>query len=213
MPKVTNLGRNPVTIYCGGVSMAASHDEPIESPNFTDAELKYYRAHPELYSVEGEAGEQSGFDADEFRHLAQFKADVGPIAERLHIGDSAIFTQTVIDALDAGDKAKAALVEIVALFGTDEVDELNVKSAVERMIQDVGTKAHNDAINENSGDDGPFEPVTLAVAVASLDDANDDHWTQAGLPDISTLKTLTGGDVTRAMVDQLPDSDKRVRKV
>jgi len=203
MPKVTNLGRNPVTIYCGGVSMAASHDEPIESPNFTETELKYYRAHPELYSVEGEASEQSGVDADEFRHLAQFKAGVGPIAERLHIGDSAIFTQTVIDALDAGDKAKAALVEIVALFGTDEVDELNLKSAVERLIQDARAKPATDTSNAGASD--------LASAIALLDDANDEHWTQAGLPDISTLKTLTGGDVTRAMVDQLPADQKRER--
>lgn len=111
------------------------------------------------------------------------------------------------------DPARKALTEIADLFGSPDVDYLNVKAAVERMIQDykalsepmVGTSISTTIDTSPGASD-------LASAIALLDDANDDHWTQAGLPDISTLKTLTGGDVTRAMVDQLPDGDKRVRK-
>lgn len=203
--KVTNLGKNPVTIYCGGVSMAASHGESIESDNFTDAELKQYRAYPEAFEVEGEAKEPVAGDPE----LLAFHNSLAPVAERLH-ANRETFVETVTAELDVGDKARVTLAEIVALFGTDEVDELNVKAAVERLIQDAGNKANADAINGNTGD-GPFEPLTLAAAIQALDDANDDHWTQAGHPDISTLKSLTGGDVTRAMVDQLPADQKRER--
>lgn len=211
MPKIKNLGNGPVSVYCGGVSMAVPPGESIESDNYTESELKFYRAHPDAFEVSGDAVAGAGVDADEYAHLSAFKSGVGPIAERLHIGDSAIFTQTVMDELDAGDTAKATLAEIVALFGSDEVDELNVKAAVERLIQDLATKP-----TETTNDDAFNSPLNagasdLASAIALLDDANDDHWTQAGLPDISTLKTLTGGDVTRAMVDQLPADQKRER--
>lgn len=207
MPKITNKQPGPASIYVGGISMAVPPGEFIESDDFLESELKFYGQYPESFEVSGTAVEGSGVDAHEFAELAAFKSGVGPIAERLKIGDSAIFTQTVLDELDAGDKAKAMLAEIVALFGTDEVDELNVKAAVERLIQDQKSQAPAPTPGAEN------QPTDLAAAIALLDDANDDQWTQAGLPDISTLKTLTGGDVTRAMVDQLPDGDKRVRKV
>lgn len=110
------------------------------------------------------------------------------------------------------DPARKALQDIADLFGTPDVDYLNVKAAVARLIQDQGTPTPNEPA-ETTNDDEFSKPSDLASAIALLDDANDEHWTQAGLPDISTLKTLTGGDVTRSMVDQLPDGDKRVRKV
>ncbi len=178
MPKVKNLGNGPVSVYCGGVSMAVPPGESIDSDNYTESELKFYRAHPEAFEVSGDAVAAAGIDADEFQ---------------------------------SAQAAKSTLAEIVALFGTEEVDELNVKAAVERLIQDAATKpaeTTNDAAFQSPLNSGASD---LASAIALLDDANDDHWTQAGLPDISTLKTLTGGDVTRAMVDQLPADQKRER--
>lgn len=232
MTKITNIGKNPVSVYCGGVSMAIAGGDNIDSPNFTEAEVKFYRAHPEAFSVEGDpiaagdteaavnaalekvriaVGAEEGESAmDAVGRMTGFHNSLAPVAERLAVGRDA-FVQAITDALDDGEKFRDNLREIVALFGTEEVDELNVKAAVERLLQDAGNKALSDATNDGKGDDGPFEPLTLAAAVASLDDANDDHWTQAGLPDISTLKTLTGADVTRAMVDQLPEGDKRER--
>jgi len=209
MPKVKNLGNGPVSVYCGGISMAVPPGEHIESDGFTEGELKLYRAHPEAFEVSGAAVEGSGIDADEYAHLAAFKSGVAPIAHRLGIGDSAIFTQTVMDELDKGDNARIALADIAALFGSDEVNSDNVKDAVAKMLADIAARPDETTIltaidtSEGASD--------LASAVALLDDANDDHWTQAGLPDISTLKTLTGGDVTRAMVDQLPTEQKRER--
>lgn len=171
MPKIKNLANGPVSVYCGGISMAVPPGEFLESDDFLESEVKFYKGHPDQFEVTGEA-----------------KSD--------------------------DDPARKALQDIADLFGTPDVDYLNVKAAVARLIQDV--KALPVSSNETTivtaidTSDGASD---LASAIALLDDANDDHWTQAGLPDISTLKTLTGGDVTRAMVDQLPEGDKRVRKV
>lgn len=52
--------------------------------------------------------------------------------------------------------------------------------------------------------------LSLADAVAALDDNNDDHWTDGGKPDLKALAGLTGGSVSRADVDAL--SPARVRK-
>lgn len=203
MPKVKNLGNGPVSVYCGGISMAVPPGEFIESDSFTENEMKLYRAHPEAFEVSGAAVEGAGIDADEYKHLTAFKSGVAPIAERLNIGDSGVFTSRVIEALDVGDAAKVTLEEIAALFGSDEVNAENVKDAVAKLLADV-SEPTPEPTQEN-------QPTDLAAAIALLDDANDDHWTQAGLPDISTLKTLTGGEVTRAMVDQLPAEQKRER--
>ena len=40
--------------------------------------------------------------------------------------------------------------------------------------------------------------MTLAAALAALDVANDDHWTQEGLPRLDVLKELTGKSVARS---------------
>lgn len=193
MPKIKNLANGPVSVYCGGISMAVPPGEFLESDGFTDAELKFYRAHPDQFEVVGDAVEGAG-NAEALKTVT---------AER--------------------DEARAKLAEIVALFDSADVDELNVKAAVERLIQDAGEiktpKPVDPAAMSAVGDritktrENSNQPTDLAAAIALLDDANDEHWTQAGLPDISTLKTLTGGDVTRAQVDQLPEGDKRVRKV
>ena len=110
------------------------------------------------------------------------------------------------------DPARKALQDIADLFGTPDIDYLNVKAAVARLIEDHNARMTAADVNNGDGENGDDEKNTdLASAIALLDDANDDHWTQAGLPDISTLKTLTGGDVMRAMVDQLPAEQKRER--
>lgn len=184
MPKIKNLANGPVSVYCGGISMAVPPGEFLESDGFTAEELKFYGAHPEQFEVAGDAVEGAG-DAE------------------------ALKTVTI-----ERDDARAKLAEIVALFGSDDVDELNVKAAVERLIQDAKFASVLNSDGETTVVvETDSTKIDLAAAIALLDDANDDHWTQAGLPDISTLKTLTGGDVTRAQVDQLPEGDKRVRKV
>lgn len=130
--------------------------------------------------------------------LAAFKAGLGPIANRLGIHDSDEFAPRVTGALDDGEKAKQSLTEIAELFGTSDVDELNVKAAVEKLLQ-----AQRDHQQQGGTD--------LAAAVALLDDKNDEHWTDAGKPSIEALKTLTGGNVTRAQVDALPTQRERAK--
>ena len=58
---------------------------------------------------------------------------------------------------------------------------------------------------------GDTKTMTLTEAVASLDDKNEAHWTDAGKPDLDTLKQLTGGDVKRAEVDALDPPRVRVK--
>lgn len=58
----------------------------------------------------------------------------------------------------------------------------------------------------------PAVGMTLTEAVASLDDANDDHWTKGGAPSIDVLKHLTGADVTRAEVDALDPPRVRAKQ-
>lgn len=194
MTKITNLGKNPVSVYCGGISMAIGGGDSIDSENFTEAEVKFYRAYPEAFSVEGDAKDLATNDPA----LLAFHNSLTPIAKRVN-ATRETFVQDVTDALDEGDKAREKLADIVALFGTDDVDELNVKAAVELLLQD----------QKNAMAD---KPATLAEAVKLLDDANDDHWTQTGKPKIAAIETILGSDVTAAQYDQLPESDKRVRK-
>lgn len=187
--KVTNLGASPVSVFCGGISMAVAPNDFIESEKFTAGEIEFVKKYPQQFGVEGDVSD-GGIDADDY---ASAKRD------------------------------RETLNSIVDLFGTPDVDRVNVKSAVERIIQDLSKKNEVTVTTENGTENDLTTIATtidaltgasdLASAIQLLDDANDDHWTQAGLPDIQTLKTLTGGDVTRSMVDQLPEGDKRVRKV
>lgn len=47
------------------------------------------------------------------------------------------------------------------------------------------------------------QTVSLQDAVADLDNANDEHWTQGGKPSLEHLAKVTGGEVKRADVDAL----------
>lgn len=201
MTKITNLGKNPVSVYCGGISMAIGGGASIDSENFTEAEVKFYRAYPEAFSVEGDAKDLATNDPA----LLAFHNSLTPIAKRVN-ATTETFAQAVNNALDENDKLREKLADIVALFGTDEVDELNVKAAVELLLQDQ--KKAMEQGNVMAG-----KPTTIAEAVQLLDDTNDDHWTQTGKPKIAAIETILGSDVTAAQYDQLPDSDKRVRKV
>jgi len=46
-------------------------------------------------------------------------------------------------------------------------------------------------------DDGD---VDIAAALDLLDPANDDHWTNAGLPAVDAVSDITGANVTRAQI-------------
>ena len=49
----------------------------------------------------------------------------------------------------------------------------------------------------------------IRAAVEGLDPANDDHWTSAGLPDVSAVKAQLGADVTRAQITEAAPDAKR----
>lgn len=192
--KVTNLGVSPVSVFCGGISMAVAPNDFIDSEKFTAGEIEFVKKYPQQFGVEGDVptGE---FDQDDY---------------------------------DAAKRDRETLQSIIDLFGTPEVDRLNVKSAVERLIQDLAAKGDVTVeVNGGSGDliasqsnettiattiDTSPGASDLASAVALLDDANDDHWTQAGKPKIQALKSLVDGEITAADYDALPEDQKRERK-
>lgn len=210
MTKITNKGPTPVSVFCGGISMAIAGGDHIDSENFTAKEIAFYQQFPAQYGVEsdGAVGDEAVTTA-----MVDFHNSLRPIAERLGV-DRLGFVDAVMGELDDGEKARELLREIAALFGTEEVDELNVKSAVERLIQDAATRPAETTNDEefNSPLNNPTEkPTNLASAVKLLDDANDDHWTQTGKPRVSALADILGGDVTAAQYDQLPEGDKRER--
>lgn len=66
-------------------------------------------------------------------------------------------------------------------------------------------RAENDTLKTGGGSgNGNETKPTLAEAVASLDNANDEHWTEAGKPSLDVLKKITGNnDLKRAEVDAL----------
>ncbi len=200
--KVTNkfgqpYGINPVEGY-----RQLKHGESYEG-EFSEGEARNINGNTNVFTVEGYVepapGQTEARQNDDPDGDAAFKASVGPIANRLGIHDAAQFTDRVTSALDDGDKARQTLEEIAALFGTPDVDVLNVKAAVERLIHD----------SQNSGDK---KPADLAAAVALLDDKNDDHWTQAGQPKIAALESILGKDVSAADYAALTDAQKRTRK-
>lgn len=201
--KVTNIFGQPYGINPVSGSRVLKHGESYEG-EFSDGEARNINGNSKVFAVEGyvepapgqasQAAANNDPDSD-----SAFKASVGPIANRLGIHDGAQFTSRVTEELDKGDKARQTLADIVALFGSAEVDELNVKAAVERLIQ------------EASGADDE-KPADLAAAVALLDDKNDEHWTQAGQPKISALESLLGKQTSAAEYGALPEAQKRTRK-
>jgi len=55
---------------------------------------------------------------------------------------------------------------------------------------------------------GPTNDDILS-AVGLLDHANDEHWTEAGLPSVEAMKEALGGDVTRAQIEAAAPDAKR----
>lgn len=212
---VKNIGAYPSQVRTVNGLKPIARGETVTA-EFSDGEATNINDNTAMFEVEGyvkpkenpaAASVAAAKDtAADFADLSKFKQSVGPIAERLKIGDAARFTGVVMDALDDGDKARQQLADIAALFGTDEVDALNVQAAVQRLIEDH--KALKDSSEQP--DNGP--PTDLAAAVALLDDANDDHWTQAGQPKIAALENLLGKDTSAADYAALPEAAKRTRK-
>lgn len=104
-------------------------------------------------------------------------------------------------ATDApGDEAGSgyALDQIAAALGTD-------KNGIMDAIAALKAKAEGKASSENN------KPMTLAEAIKSLDDKADGDWIGSGQPNLERLKSLTGGPVTRADIDALPEAQRRVR--
>ena len=102
---------------------------------------------------------------------------------------------------DAAPASNGELEAIAALFNDPAVTADNVKYAVATLLAEKPKQTADETTHS----------MTLAEAVAALDDANPDHWTQAGHPAIAALETLTGGEVKRADVDAL--AVQRERKV
>lgn len=101
---------------------------------------------------------------------------------------------------DAAPASNGELEAIAALFNDPAVTADNVKYAVATLLAEKP---------KQTGDETTHS-MTLAEAVAALDDANPDHWTQAGLPAIAAVEAIYGDNVARADLDAL--DPPRLRK-
>jgi hypothetical protein len=117
---------------------------------------------------------------------------------------AAVKENTAVWSLGDTKAEKSELQAIADLFGTPDIDALNVKAAVERLIQDYRELKSKTEKKPETGD--------LAAAVALLDDKNDDHWTQAGKPKLASIAKIYGKDVSASDYDALPETAKRERK-
>lgn len=207
---VTNRINSPYGLHTTEGPRMLNPGEKIEA-DFTDAEARNIAGNPAVFLVEGYTEIQSASSAPPSsgqREDAEFAHPdlVGPIAARLNIADAAAFTDTVIKALDEGDKARQTLADIAALFG-DGVNPEEVEDKVADLIDQVAA-FDGDGDGKTGGSTGN-EKLSLADAVASLDDANDAHWIQSGKPALEVLSDLTGSNVLRADADAIG----RMRKV
>lgn len=67
------------------------------------------------------------------------------------------------------------------------------------------SKSDGDESAADSGDDagdGSEDQMTVAMAVRALDPANDDHWNNDGQPNVDAVKSVLGGDTTRAAIKE-----------
>ena len=66
-----------------------------------------------------------------------------------------------------------------------------------------------DESDTGEGNDGESTALTLEQALDALDPDNDAHWTKTGLPDLNTLKEMTGAAVTRAQINEVVEDFTR----
>lgn len=79
---------------------------------------------------------------------------------------------------------------------------------VEINESDFDAKVH-EAYEEGSAEAEDATADEIVAAIEGLDPANDDHWTKAGLPDVSVLADALGKKVTRAAVTEAAPDAKR----
>lgn len=190
---VKNIGAYPSQVRTIGGLKPLARGETITA-EFSDGEATNINGNTAMFDVDGYVKPKETPAAADFA-----------MANSLKAGDG-VLTAAQTKALDDGDKARQQLADIAALFGTDEVDILNVHAAVQRLIEDHKT------LKELSEQPDNGRPADLAAAVALLDDANDDHWTQAGQPKIAALENLLGKDTSAADYAALPETARRTRK-
>ncbi len=69
------------------------------------------------------------------------------------------------------------------------------------VIESAESGTADGALSAAATTEARTEKMSLADALASLDPANDDHWTADGKPRMEVLENLTGGNLTREDVE------------
>lgn len=159
-----------------------------------------------VYTVEGQrlVGPRQSLTAEFEDHEADnVKANTSVFRKgKLDDGFAAPAAPEVDAAALTADARRAALDDIASLFGSADINADNVKDAVSHLIDEFkALKDHTEIKTDTS----------LADAVAKLDHANDKHWTQAGLPDLSAVSDIYGKPVTRADIDALTPKTLRAK--
>ena len=80
------------------------------------------------------------------------------------------------------------------LFGYD--GEVTKAMHYMKPVSDESEKSEDQEEQEDEFDEARM--VLLLEAIDKLDEGNEDHWTNSGLPEVAALKEITGGSVTGA---------------
>lgn len=84
-------------------------------------------------------------------------------------------------------------------------DELGVESEAEaERLKGLGVARYKNPGDDKSAGESDTDPKQLddvVEAIGQLDPDNEDHWTQANLPEVGALKEILGRNVTGAERD------------
>lgn len=199
MPKLTvkNKQTNPTFVF------AADGQKMLDpgatyTGEFSDGEAANLRGNTAAFDVTGDGVTDNSAKPDKSgevpEHIGNFLSGLQPVAERVHALGIDDFTGQMTTALDERDAAAKSVADIRAALDIGEGDDILATIA---KLKSGNANANANANSHTGG------KLTLEKAIASLDDKNEAHWTDAGKPDLDTLKSLTGDDVRRADVDAL----------
>jgi len=93
--------------------------------------------------------------------------------------------------------------------GVDVGEREKVDQGIDEASQAAALKAHEEAKAADVPPPPPAPSTTRAengkvrTALTKLDPANDEHWTDAGLPSVAAVRELSGVEVSRADISSL----------
>lgn len=208
---IKNLTKSPTFINAANGRRIVEPNEEVVDIEFTEGEARNIKANTAVFEVKGYV---DGHTDDDPAPAPQPAIDG-------HAGTLAAANDRAVAAESELAKLRAGLHDLALLFdperSPDDAIDLEAIGADIRDLKEQVAKFDPDGNGRTGGGAGDDAKLSLPDAIASLDDKNDAHWTQGGLPDLDVLKGLTGNaDLKRADVTAAftaPATEARTRKV